>query len=400
MICWTREQAKRYLLLYQGLLGEHLFQGKEGVCRYVERCGCIQFDPVDVCGKNAELTLFSRVKGMKKQDLQDLLYKDRLLMDYPDKCQSIMPVRDWPYFSRYREAAKQAEKQFEGLAELEEVARKHMRTHGAVSSDELPVRGKIRWHSVIHWSGNWHGESNAARSVLEQMYCSGECVIHHKKGTRKYYDLADKYLPGSLLFAPDPYPDEESHLAYRVYRRICAIGILWDRNSDAFLNIWGLTPEKRKRAFEQLAAEGKILPVQVEGIRDMMYIPDCALPFTDRVDEKHRARCEVLAPLDPMMWDRKLIRALFGFEYSWEIYTPQEKRKYGYYVLPLLLGDRLLGRIEASADEKTGVLTVKNIWTEEHVRYTGAMAQKVHGCMKRLAKFNLCSEVTYEDGTE
>ena len=397
---WTKKQAGRYLLLYQGLLGEHLFEGKTGACQYVVRSGCIQFDPVDVCGKNAELTLFSRVKGMKKKYLQELLYKDRLLMDYPDKCQSIVPIGDWPFFARYRQAALEAEKQFDGLVQYMNAAREYMLKHGPVCSDDLPVQGKIHWHSVIHWSGNWHGETNAARSALEQMYCRGECVIHHKKGTRKYYDLAEKYLSPALLTKCDPCPDEESHLTERVYRRICAVGLLWNRNSDAFLIIWNLTPEKRTRAFDRLIAEGRIVPVQVQGVRGELYIPAFAAPFAHRVDESHLPRCEVIAPLDPMMWDRKLIKALFDFEYSWEIYTPQEKRKYGYYVLPLLFGDALIGRVEASADERTGVLTVKNIWLEENVKYTRAIEKKVQSCMKRLAKYNGCSEVNDENGTK
>lgn len=397
MRTWTKEEARRFLLYKHGLLGYHRFIGKEGALQYVTQCGCIQFDPVDVCGKNAELTLQSRVKGMKKQTLHDLLYKDRLLIDYPDKNQAIMPTSDWPMFARYRRAALDGGKQFEGLAKLEEEARAYMRAHGPVSSDELPVKGRIRWHSFIHWSGNWHGESNAARSVLEQMYCTGECVIHHKKGARKYYDLADKYLPKELLNAPDPYAEDEAHLCFRVLRRIGAVGLLWNRPSDAWLNIWGLDGEKRDRAFDTLLWEKRILPVQVEGVRGDMYIRAEDEALFDEAQRVKSARCEVIAPLDPLMWDRKLIRNLFDFEYSWEIYTPESKRRYGYYVLPLLYGDRLTGRVEACADEKNGVLTVKHVWLEEDVKATKALRGKVDGCMKRLARFNGCKEVLYEE---
>lgn len=393
----TKEEARRFLLYKHGLLGEHVFVGKEGALQFVRNCGCIQFDPVDVCGKNAELTLFSRVKGMKKQWLHELLYKDRLLLDYPDKNQAIMPVEDWPYFERYRKAARDAEEQFEGLGQLLDAARDYMQKHGPVSSDELPVTGRIHWHSMIHWSGNWHGESNAARSVLEQMYCTGECVIHHKNGARKFYDLADKYLPAQLLSAPDPYPDEMDHMAFRVLRRIGAVGILWNRPSDAFLNIWGLDAEKREQAFAALLGEGRILPVQVEDIRGDMYIRAEDAALFDAAQQVSSARCETIAPLDPLMWDRKLIKALFDFEYSWEIYTPQSKRRYGYYVLPLLYGDRFAGRVEAAADVKNGVLQVKNVWLESGVKKTGALEKKICQCMRRLARFNGCKEVYYAE---
>ena len=96
MIPLTIEEARNFILLKQGLLGEYRFTGKQGALDYVRQAGCIQFDPVDACGKNAELTLQSRVKGFTKQTLYELLYEDRRLVDYPDKNISIIPAEDWP----------------------------------------------------------------------------------------------------------------------------------------------------------------------------------------------------------------------------------------------------------------------------------------------------------------
>ena len=95
----TKIQARQFILSKQGLIGQHRFIGKDGAYAYVRQAGCIQYDPVDVCGKNAELTLQSRVKNFKKTMLYDLLYKDRKLVDYADKELSIWPSEDWPYFS-------------------------------------------------------------------------------------------------------------------------------------------------------------------------------------------------------------------------------------------------------------------------------------------------------------
>lgn len=94
----TKEQAKQFILAKQGLIGGYRFKGKDGTYEYVRQAGCIQYDPVDVCGKNAELTLQSRVKGSRKSMLSDLLYKDRRLVDYADKELSIWCVEDWPCF--------------------------------------------------------------------------------------------------------------------------------------------------------------------------------------------------------------------------------------------------------------------------------------------------------------
>lgn len=167
MITLSNRQARQFVLLKHGLLGDHRFAGKQGVLDFVRQAGCIQFDPVDVCGRNAELTLQSRVKDFTKKMLYELLYTDRKLVDYPDKNLSIILTEDWPYFERYRRASREGGLRFEGLSELEEKAKAYIREHGPVSSDELPIAGSIHWHSSIHWSGNWQGGTKAARSVLE-----------------------------------------------------------------------------------------------------------------------------------------------------------------------------------------------------------------------------------------
>ena len=396
MITLSEEQARRFLLLKHGLLGEYRFVGKPGALEFVRQAGCIQFDPVDACGKNAELTLQSRVAGFTKETLFELLYRDRKLVDFPDKNLAIIPVGEWPFFERYRRAARDGAAQFPELPELEEQARRYLETHGPSSSDALPVTGDIRWHSAIHWSGNWSGTTKAARAVLEQLYSTGELVIHHKKGTRKYYDLACKYLPKELLAAPDPLPDESEHRKWRVLRRIGAVGLMWNRPSDAWLNIWDLNSARRQEAFDRLLAEGAIQEVKVDGVRALLYCRAEDLPLLENVrrTREFKPRCEVLAPLDCLLWDRKLIRALFRFDYSWEIYTPPAKRKYGYYVLPLLYGDTFAGRVEAVAAGEC--LTVKNLWFEEGVKPTKKLQSAVSDCLKRLAKFNHCREIRAE----
>ena len=399
MIHLTNRQTRQFLLLKHGLLGAHKFTGKQGALAFVRQAGCIQFDPVDSCGKNAELTLQSRVRNFTKQTLSELLYTDRSLIDFPDKNLSIFPTEDWPYFRRYRDAAKDGGLRFPELADLEKQAIAYIRANGAVSSDELPVQGSIHWHSSIHWSGGWNGNTNAARAVLEQLYSTGELIIHHKKGSRKYYDLADKYLPSRLLSAPDPLPDEYEHQKWRVLRRIGAVGLLWNRPSDAWLNIWGLKSPERIRIFADLLSEEKILAVSVEGIASELYCRAEDRPLLETVLENrtYKPRCEFIAPLDCFLWDRKLIKALFGFEYTWEIYTPADKRKYGFYVLPIIYGERFAGRIEAIAQSKTGTLLVKNIWYEEDCRQTKKLLTEIDKSVKRFARFNQCGSIQYEN---
>lgn len=393
----SKKQARQFVLSKQGLIGAYRFIGKDGAYAYVRQAGCIQYDPVDVCGKNAELTLQSRVKGFKKKMLHDLLYKDRKLVDYADKELSIWPAEDWPYFSSYRDRSRKLGRTFKGLKPLEKKAVEYIRENGPVSSDSLPIEGEIFWHSSMHWSGNWQKKSQAARSVLEQLYTDGDLVIHHKKGSRKYYDLAERYLPEEILKADNPCKDEDEFTAWRVLRRIGAAGLLWDKNSTSFLGI-DINAEKRKSVLEKLMSEGRIIPVNVEGIKQVFYYraeDDDLMQSVIEGSADLKPRMSFIAPLDPLMWDKALILALWDYQYSWEIYTPAVKRKYGYYVLPVIFGDSFVGRIEAVPDRKTGVLEVKNIWWEPGIRVSKKLTSALDKTVKVFAKFNDCKEVKY-----
>jgi uncharacterized protein len=395
MIELTNRQARQFLLLRHGLLGRHRFAGPQGALAFVRQAGCIQYDPVDVCGRNAELTLQSRVKGFTRQTLYDLLYVGRSLVDYPDKNLSIFPTEDWPYFERYRRIARESGLRFPELAALEARTKAYIAEHGPVGSGDLPLKGGVYWHSAIHWSGGWEKDTNAARAALEQLYSTGELVVYRKEGSRKFYDLAARHIPAELLAAPDPLPDEADHRKWRVLRRIGAVGLMWKRPSDAWLNIQGLKTSERDQAFDGLLAEERIRGLKVEGFKDAFYhrSGDDELIQTVLRGGECSPRCELLAPLDCLLWDRRLIRALFGFDYTWEIYTPAPKRKYGYYVLPLLYGENFAGRVEAAADGKTGTLTVKNVWYEHGVTRTKKLEKAVEGCLTRFAAFNGCVRI-------
>lgn len=133
----------------------------------------------------------------------------------------------------------------------------------------------------------------------------------------------------------------------------------------------------------------------VDNIKDKLYClsTDRDLLETALEEPELKARCELIAPLDNMLWDRRLIKALLDFDYKWEIYTPQAQRKYGYYVLPLLYGEGFIGRVEAICDRKAKKLDVKNIWFEKGIKQTKKLQIAVENCLSRFANFNECISV-------
>ena len=174
------------------------------------------------------------------------------------------------------------------------------------------------------------------------------------------------------------------------------MGLLWNRPSDAWLNLWGLNAGKRAECFRRLlVAEGRIQELSVEGVRCPLYCRAGEEALLERAmsTEALRPRCELLAPLDCLLWDRKLIRELFDFDYTWEIYTPKEKRKYGYYVLPLLYGENFVGRVEAVPDRAADTLQVRRIWYEDGKTPGRALSAAVEKRLLKFAAFNGCSRL-------
>ena len=375
----TKQQAGRFILMKQGLYGAGKFSGKEGILQYIKQAGCIQFDPIDICGKNHELVLQSRIINFKKQNLYELLYEDRVLIDWFDKNMSITSIEDWPYLDSHR---KYYRNNGRGKAEIDNIVSdviNCINQNGPVCSADIKYNEKVNW--------SW-GPTSLARAALDTLFFRGELVIHHKKNTRKYYDLASRHVPGELLKMDNPCQSEEEKLEWHVQRRIKSVGLLWKRASDAWLGVPGLKSAGREAAFNSLMQKGVIKKVGIEGIKFPVYYAaaDEAMMGEAINAGKTPDRTEFIAPLDNMMWDRKLIKEIFNFDYKWEIYTPVKERKYSYYVLPLLYGDKLAGRIEIVKNKDAGKLEMQNLWLEKGI----GESKKLHDSItRRLNRFNL-----------
>ena len=387
----TKEQARRFILLKQGLLGKKRFISKDGAFDYIRQAGCIQYDPIDVCGKNAELVLQSRVEGFKKSDLDELLYHDRKLVDHFDKVMSIFPLEDWPAFTRIRARHQEYGRSREIVQEHKEDILNVIRSNGPVCSRDLDKTQKVDWY----WS-----DTNLGRAVLESMYFDGDLVIHHRKNTMKYYDLIERHFPHELISATDPFESDLAFTKWRILRRISSVGFLWNQGSDAFIYMQ-LSSATRTQAFHQLAHEGFLSTFHIEGRKELFYYltMDSEILELALTEEKFSPRTEFLAPLDNMLWDRKLIAFLFDFKYTWEIYTPEVKRVYGYYVLPILHDQAIIGRIEVLNDKKKKTLVVKNVWLENGVKDTKKLRKDLTTALIRFQRFNAMESLDFSEET-
>ena len=381
----SNQNIRRFLLLKHGLIGKHRFSGKEGVYEFIRQAGCIQYDPVDVCGKSPELVLQARVKGFQKSMLYDLLYKDRRLVDHFDKQLAIFPTEDWKYF-HYNRENNYSNRSQEEIEKIKPEILRIIRDKGPVCSADIGFDEKIDWY----WA-----PTKLSRAALEYLYFHGDLVIARKQGTKKYYDLIQNHMDGAVLQAENPFSNHMEYLIWNVYRRIGSVGLLPSRASDAYLGIAELKAGARSQTFGELLQADKIVEIEVPELPYPLYMQSVDLPLLERAcsDDKFTPRLEFIAPLDNLIWDRKLLRAIFGFEYTWEIYTPEHKMQYAHYTLPLLYGTSFIGRAEILRDRKNCVLTVKNIWLEKNVRLTKKLETALGSAYKRFAKFNGCTDI-------
>lgn len=380
----TKKEARRFMLLHLNLLNGKTLKGKKGIMSYVEKVGCLQFDPLNIIAMNPHLVLQSRIKHYKMKMLNDLLYKDRLLMDGWDKNMAIYPIVDRPYFYRYYDSAIETHTWRDpDIVKFIPQVRQAL-NEGPQSSKSIAISHKVDW--------SW-APTSASRALLDLMFFTGELIVYNKEKGRKIYDYSKNHLSEELLNTPDPNPKDTDYFKWGILRRIKALGILWDRASEAYLGIKNLKSANRQKAYQELLEEGLIKKITIEDSPYDYYISNDTEYLVDDINKSYRKRVSFIAPLDNLIWDRKLIKELFDFEYKWEVYTPEKDRKYGYYVLPILYGDTFIGRIEPVFEKKSKTLFIKGLWIDKIPEKSFKKA------LEEFADFLGATSITYGDKT-
>jgi len=331
------------------------------VMRVMDRLGSLQFDPLEVAGRNHDLTLLARVAGYRRAWTDDLLYRDRVLYETFNKMLSLVPTAELPWYriTWDRMHAEHTGGPFDEHAPLVEELLERIRADGPLSSTDVKPRASIDWY--------WR-PTNQVRAILEALGEAGILGIERREGNRRVYDLAERLFPAELLAQRRPEREQYRHKLLSRYRGNGLLGAtgegtLWAGTGDAAM---------RTSLRAELVATGALVPVVVEGLKGQRFVVGDEVPLLDASEAEVAAGRPMdgggavfLAPLDPLAWDRDLLLRLWGFDYRWEVYVPAVKRRWGYYVLPLLFGDRFVGRIEPRIDRKAGTLRILGLWWED-----------------------------------
>jgi len=335
------------------------------VLRVIKRLGLLQFDPVEVPGaRSHDITLHARIRDYRNDWLDRWLYgrpggklRDRRLIELYNKSLNILPIEELPHYAigwdgfvrRYQDGILREQ------SAVVDAVLAEIRSRGPLST------AAFRHHNhAIDW---WWAPTPAARAVTEALFVTGRLGIARREGNRRYFDLIERLVPKKLLERREP---EDDAMRHRLLSRFRAVGLLSATMAGEIALATGKAPD-RARWIAQLAEAGQLVPVEVEGMRHLRYALAEELPMLEASRQAGNRPPSVtfLAPLDPLIWDRRLLRELFGFDYVWEIYLPAAKRRHGYYTLPLLFGDRLVGRIEPRFERRDRALRMLGIWFEK-----------------------------------
>lgn len=336
------------------------------VRRMFDSVGVVQIDSVNVVVRSQELPLWARL-GAHRRDLLAGMAADGELFEFWAHEASLVPIRMYPLFGWRMERAKEGHA-WAGLGTfakerpgfVEEIY-DAVRERGPLSAGELS-EGETR-------SQPWWGWTDT-KLALEYLFWCGRTSARRRPSFERVYDLTERMIPAAVLAQPTPSEQDATHALLALAAR--SLGVATARDLADYYRI--KMPQARPR-FPDLVDSGELVPVAVEGWSEPSYLHrDAHVPR--RVDA-----ATVLSPFDSLVWARSRTERLFGFRYRLELYTPAPKRVFGYYVLPFLLGDRIVGRVDVKADRKAGALLVSGAFAEpgaEPAAIAGPLAGELH----------------------
>jgi uncharacterized protein YcaQ len=375
----SRAVARRFLAIRHLLAPPRSLPAEPAsVMTVIERLASLQFDPLEVAGRNHDLVLLARIDGYRRAWTDALLYEERALFEAYNKGLSILPVTELPYhrITWDRSRVRHDGAAFDEHAPLVEELMERIRTNGPLAAAAVGPRAAIDWY--------WR-PTNQVRAILEALAEAGILGLARRDGNRRIYDLAERLFPEDVLAERRDPRDQFRHRLLSRYRGHGLLGTsgsaeLWMGTSPGIRTTLGLEggvsfgAVGRGELLAELIEAGDLLPVEIEGVRGRRFIVAGELPMLAaaeaeiaRGDEPggNEPGVAFLAPLDPLVWDRDFLRRCYDFDYVWEVYVPAAKRRWGYYVLPILFGDRLVGRIEPRIDRRTDTLRIVGAWWED-----------------------------------
>ncbi|MEL7482583.1 MAG: crosslink repair DNA glycosylase YcaQ family protein [Pseudomonadota bacterium] len=385
-LCISNRTARRLWLSAQGLAATPT--GKLDLDTLIKQLGFVQLDAIRVVARAHHHILWSRNQNYREPMLGIHMTKHRRVFEHFTHDASVLPMDVYPMWARQFRRLEQKVRRWEWhrnmLPRQERAAIKaRIEAEGPLCTKafDTKIQGKKEM-----WSRPPH------KLALDYLWYAGELSTAHRENFTKFYDLTERVIPQEYREQETSDEDQIDWLCHAALDRM-AFGSEGD--IQRFWNAVDTVEAKRWTA----QRSGDLVPVDIEaadGTRRPAFAPGDIEARIASVPAP-TSRLRILNPFDPVIRDRTRLRRLFGFDYTIEMFVPASKRQWGYYVYPLLEGDRFIGRIEVKADRKAGQLIVLNLWPEPGVKWTGARAAKLQSEFERLARFVSADEILWRD---
>jgi hypothetical protein len=350
------------------------------VLALIRRLGFVQLDSINVVERAHHMILFSRASGYARELLTMLHHKHRAVFEQFTHDASLLPMEFYPHWHHRFRAARVRLSDPERLARIgadaEKViarVRRRIRKDGAVSVRDFEDKGE----------GSWWGWG-PSKTALEFLWRAGELAIPRRDGFQKFYDLAERVIPGEFRMAR---PTRRQTVAWACREALLRLGFA---TPSELANFFDLIQLAEARDWAKAALQKKqLVEVTVMGV-DGSTRPALALPSIEAeiaALDQARTPARFLSPFDPAIRDRKRALRVFGFDYTIEVFVPEKKRRYGYYVLPILDGERFIGRADLKAHRAEQRIEVKGLWPEPGIVLDRRRKDAIDAAIAELCRF-------------
>ncbi len=335
----------------------------------MRRLSCVQLDSISTVERSHRIALGARVGDYPRETVSRLLRRGRLIEYWAHEA-CLLPAEDWPLF---RPAMQIGGRRWYGEVDR---THPHLREHVLAEIRERGPLGSRHFDGAATQGEMWGWKP--AKRMLELLWNQGDLVVAGRQGFQRLYDVPERVLPSELLAAPTP--AEPQRLRELVTRAVRARGVLTERG---VVEHWRLSrgAARVRDAVESLVADGVLARLAVDDGG-----PPVLVPAGIELDLPAPSSAVLLSPFDNLLWDRPFARRILGFDHLIEVYKPAPQRRFGYYVLPLLWRDRIVGRADLKSDRAAGALLVKAFHREDRVRASGALDGAFDRALDRLRR--------------
>jgi len=371
-------EARYLFLASQCLLETNSFNGKNDLLKIIESLGYLQIDTISVVERSHHHIPWTRMPSYLRTELHELLEKDKKIFEYWSHAAAFLPIKDFRFsLIRKKNYSEKYKDRKQSNKKILRYVYDRIKCEGPLQSRDFEdYRGKT--------SGWW--DWKPSKDALDFLFHEGKLMIAARKGFQKVYDLTERVLPGDIDMSTPSLKEFYRHLIFAAIK------------SNGFANekeITYLRSHDKKilhKAIKELLYENEIIKISIDEIENGFYYTT-----TDKIKlldkQAMTGELHILSPFDNLIIQRKKLKTLFNFDYQIECYLPATKRKFGYFCMPVLYGDKFLGRIDAKADRESKKFIIHNVFLEDKVRINRTLKNKLLAKLKQLSEFAGCNEV-------